>query len=183
MGWDLDFEAFEQLVLRAYFETKEPLTSAYLSYLTRTPARVTERFLARMVECGTLDVRAMPDGVVEYYVPGGKHRGDGVPAGFAARHAHARAPEGSPEAAASFAAATLPPPAPESASPLTAVCLSVLVPGAGHIYTGRPGVGVAWMASTLLGYACCFFPGIFLHGLCMLSAAHAGATTRNGSGA
>jgi hypothetical protein len=28
------------------------------------------------------------------------------------------------------------------------------------------------MASTLAGYACFFLPGLFLHGLCMVSAAH-----------
>ena len=31
-------------------------------------------------------------------------------------------------------------------SPLTAVLLSMLIPGAGHIYSGRAGAGVAWMA-------------------------------------
>ena len=55
----------------------------------------------------------------------------------------------------------------------TAVLLSVLVPGAGHIYAGRSGAGVAWMATTLAGYACCLLPGLFLHGLCLVSAAHA----------
>ena len=50
--------------------------------------------------------------------------------------------------------------------------LSVLVPGAGHIYAGRSGAGVAWMATTLAGYACCLLPGLFLHGLCLVSAAH-----------
>ena len=54
----------------------------------------------------------------------------------------------------------------------TAVLLSVLVPGAGHIYAGRSGAGVAWMATTLAGYACCLLPGLFLHGLCLVSAAH-----------
>jgi len=31
---------------------------------------------------------------------------------------------------------------------------------------------VAWMATTLAGYACCFLPGLFLHGLCLVSAAN-----------
>ena len=57
-------------------------------------------------------------------------------------------------------------------SSATAVLLSVLVPGAGHIYAGRSGAGVAWMATTLAGYACCLLPGLFLHGLCLVSAAH-----------
>jgi len=56
-------------------------------------------------------------------------------------------------------------------SAATAVLLSMLIPGAGHIYSGRAGSGVAWMATTLMGYACCFLPGLFLHGLCLVSAA------------
>jgi hypothetical protein len=28
------------------------------------------------------------------------------------------------------------------------------------------------MATTLAGYACCLLPGLFLHGLCLVSAAH-----------
>ena len=56
-------------------------------------------------------------------------------------------------------------------SPVTAVMLSMLIPGAGHIYWAAPGAGVAWMATTLMGYACCFLPGLFLHGLCLVSAA------------
>jgi hypothetical protein len=49
----------------------------------------------------------------------------------------------------------------------------MLVPGAGHIYAGRSGAGVAWMATTLAGYACWFLPGLFLHGLCLVSASQA----------
>jgi hypothetical protein len=56
-------------------------------------------------------------------------------------------------------------------NPVTSVMLSMLIPGAGHIYAGRPGAGIAWMATTLMGYACCFLPGLFLHGLCLFSAA------------
>jgi hypothetical protein len=52
----------------------------------------------------------------------------------------------------------------------------MLIPGAGHIYSGRAGAGVVWMATTLMGYACCFLPGLFLHGLCLVSAAHARQT-------
>jgi len=36
--------------------------------------------------------------------------------------------------------------------------LSMLIPGAGHIYSGRPGAACL-DATTLMGYACCFLPG------------------------
>jgi hypothetical protein len=111
-----------------------------------------ERQLARMAEEGSLLLRANPDGQIEYLYPGRRALGP------------VTAEDGTPLSPDGFR----PPPA----SPLTAVLLSMLIPGAGHIYSGRAGAGVAWMASTLAGYACFFLPGLFLHGLCMVSAAH-----------
>ena len=162
MGLDQqDFEAFEQLVLRLYFETSAPpLTTPFIVYASGIPQRRVERLLGIMLEAGTLAARTTPAGTLEFFVPGSPR------------------PTGAPHA---FEHQIVPPTHPEqlaSASPVTAVCLSVLVPGAGHIYSGRPGAGMAWMATTLLGYACCFFPGVFLHGLCMLSAAHGPGTAR-----
>jgi TM2 domain-containing membrane protein YozV len=162
----MDFEELEQLVLKVLFETDVPVTAAHIAYLGRISVRQAERHLARMVEHGTLLVRtgstasstaSSTEGVVEYYYPGRK-----------------------PIAAASSTAVG--PPAitlidpflislRPSPSPITSVLLSMLIPGAGHIYSGRAGSGVAWMATTLMGYACFFLPGLFLHGLCLVSAA------------
>lgn len=155
----MDFEEFEQLVLKVLFETDVPITAAHVAYLGRVSVRTAERHLARMVEQGTLLVRTAGTGVVEYVYPGRKPLTQN----------------------AGTQALTLGPPAisigdsflslrPKH-SPITAVLLSMLIPGAGHIYSGRAGAGVAWMATTLMGYACCFLPGLFLHGLCLVSAA------------
>ena len=162
----MDFEEFEQLVLKLLFETEVPVTAAHTAYLGRLSVRGAERHLARMVEQGTLLVRAGTEGVVEYYYPGRKPLVS--PAG-----------PGSSFPGAGFAAG--PPsivigdpmlqPLRNNHNPATAVLLSMLIPGAGHIYSGRAGTGVAWMATTLTGYACCFLPGLFLHGLCLVSAA------------
>jgi len=159
----MDFEEFEQLVLRVLFETDVPVTAAHTAYLARVSVRTSERHLARMVEQGTLLVRTSgTEGVVEYYYPGRK------------------------PIAAAAASVSIGPPAitigdpmlmslRARPNPMTSVLLSMLIPGAGHIYSGRAGSGVAWMATTLMGYACCFLPGLFLHGLCLVSAAR---TTR-----
>jgi hypothetical protein len=151
----MDFAEFERLVLRVLFETNVPLTASHIAYLGGVSVKTAERHLARMAEAGTLLLRANTDGVIEYYFPGRRALG----------------PSASPEeaAAAALASEALRRP-PES--PLTAVLLSMLIPGAGHIYSGRAGAGVAWMASTMAGYAFFFLPGLFLHGLCMVSAAH-----------
>jgi len=162
----MDFEEFEQLVLKLLFETEVPVTAAHTAYLGRLSVRGAERHLARMVEQGTLLVRTGAEGVVEYYYPGRKPL---VPPGGV----------GSSYPAAGFAAGPPPivigdpmlQPLRNNHNPATAVLLSMLIPGAGHIYSGRAGTGVAWMATTLMGYACCFLPGLFLHGLCLVSAA------------
>jgi len=155
----MDFEEFEQLVLKVLFETDVPVTAAHTAYLGRVSVRTAERHLARMVEHGTLLVRTSGDGVVEYFYPGRKPLVVAEGSTFSV---------GPPPI--SIGDALFPSLRPQP-SPATAVLLSMLIPGAGHIYSGRAGTGVAWMATTLMGYACCFIPGLFLHGLCLVSAA------------
>lgn len=142
----MDFGTFERLVLRVLFESDTAVTAVHLAYLGGVSVRAAERHLARMVAAGTLFVRANAAGQVEYYFPGRK------------------SVVGDPGIFESLRRPT--------SNPLTAVMLSMVVPGAGHIYAGRTGVGVAWMATTLAGYACFFLPGLFLHGLCLVSAAN-----------
>ena len=156
----MDFDEFEQLVLKVLFETDVPITAAHVAYLGRVSVRTAERHLARMVEHGTLVVRTSSAGIIEYVYPGRKP----IMATTSVAPAHVGPPPIS--IGESFFLTTRP-----KHSPVTAVMLSMLIPGAGHIYSGRPGAGVAWMATTLMGYACCFLPGLFLHGLCLVSAA------------
>jgi hypothetical protein len=159
----MDFDEFEQLVLKVLFETDVPVTAAHVAYLGRISVRTAERHLARMVEHGTLLVRTSAAGVIEYVYPGRKPI-----AASAANPGSLTHTVGPPPISLgdSFFLTLRP-----KHNPITAVMLSMLIPGAGHIYSGRPGAGVAWMATTLMGYACCFLPGLFLHGLCLVSAA------------
>ena len=48
----MDFDEFEQLVLRVLFETDVAITAAHVAYLGRISVRTAERHLARMVEHG-----------------------------------------------------------------------------------------------------------------------------------
>lgn len=155
----MDFDEFEQLVLKVLFETDVSITAAHVAYLGRVSVRTAERHLARMVEHGTLIVRTSAAGIIEYVYPGRKP----ILANAVTSTSIGPPPISIGE---SFFLTTRP-----KHSPVTAVMLSMLIPGAGHIYSGRPGAGVAWMATTLMGYACCFLPGLFLHGLCLVSAA------------
>ena len=156
----MDFDEFEQLVLKVLFETDVPVTAAHVAYLGRISVRTAERHLARMVEQGTLNVRTNAAGIVEYVYPGRKPLATRV-GQRAGRRDRRRS-----SVSDGFFLTLRPRP-----NPVTSVMLSMLIPGAGHIYSGRPGAGVAWMATTLMGYACCFLPGLFLHGLCLVSAA------------
>ena len=158
----MDFDEFEQLVLKVLFETDVPVTAAHVAYLGRISVRTAERHLARMVEQGTLNVRTNAAGIVEYVYPGRKPL---VARARATTWLSGRRPI-SVSGDGGFFLTLRPRP-----NPVTSVMLSMLIPGAGHIYSGRPGAGVAWMATTLMGYACCFLPGLFLHGLCLFSAA------------
>ena len=162
----MDFGAFEQLVLRVLFETPDPLSAPHLAYLARIPVQRAERYLGRMVEQGSIVPRVNGQGHVEYGFAGRRDLRE--PRRIADEVVESRrADEG--DAASSDG---LPDDLNPEVSSATAVLLSVLVPGAGHIYAGRSGAGVAWMATTLAGYACCLLPGLFLHGLCLVSAAH-----------
>jgi len=145
----VDFDEFEQLVLKVLFETDVPVTAAHVAYLGRISVRTAERHLARMVEQGTLNVRTNNAGIVEYVYPGRKPLATRVTNDLAV---------GPPPISVNenFFLTLRPRP-----NPVTSVMLSMLIPGA----------GVAWMATTLMGYACCFLPGLFLHGLCLVSAA------------
>jgi hypothetical protein len=164
----MDFVAFEQLVLKVLFETHDPLSTPHLAYLARIPVSRAERYLGRMVEQGTVLPRLDVTGQVEYVFAG---RRDIPRQRQSARPAHPSESIRQPHVDGLPRIDDLDDDGAEANS-ATAVLLSVLVPGAGHIYAGRSGAGVAWMATTLAGYACCLLPGLFLHGLCLVSAAH-----------
>ena len=163
----MEFGAFERLVLRFVFESSEALTTAHVAYLAGISAERAERYLGRMVELGTLTPRLGANDVIEYTFAGRRSPSlDRMLARWESVEHRARAPHEREHPREADDAAE------EGGNAATAVLLSVLVPGAGHIYAGRSSAGVAWMATTLVGYACCLLPGLFLHGLCMVSAAH-----------
>jgi hypothetical protein len=164
----VDFAAFEQLALKLLFETREPLTAPHLAYLARIPVQRAERYLGRMTEMGCIVPRVNAQGYIEYAFAGRRQITD--QRRIADEHFQA---QGAADADTDDPlAASLEDDFRPEVSSATAVLLSVLVPGAGHIYAGRAGAGVAWMATTLAGYACFLLPGLFLHGLCLVSAAH-----------
>lgn len=58
----------------------------------------------------------------------------------------------------------------DALSPGVAGLLSFVIPGAGQMYCGRVGVGIAWFVGVVIGYIMLVFPGLALHLWCILSA-------------
>ncbi|MEE3330864.1 MAG: hypothetical protein VX246_08340 [Myxococcota bacterium] len=52
-------------------------------------------------------------------------------------------------------------------SPGLAAVLSVLLPGLGHLYTGRFVAGAAWFVAVGFGYWAILVPGLLLHIICV----------------
>lgn len=52
-----------------------------------------------------------------------------------------------------------------------AAVLSLFVPGAGQMYKGHVGSGIAWLVATFIGYLALVLPGLILHGMCIANAA------------
>jgi TM2 domain-containing membrane protein YozV len=51
-----------------------------------------------------------------------------------------------------------------------AAVLSLVIPGAGQMYCGRVGEGLAWLLFVVIGYAMFIAPGLLLHVLCIFGA-------------
>lgn len=56
-------------------------------------------------------------------------------------------------------------------SPGIAALLSFIIPGAGQMYKGDIGTGIAWFIFTCLGYVFLIVPGLILHLICIITAA------------
>jgi hypothetical protein len=52
-----------------------------------------------------------------------------------------------------------------------AAVLSLIIPGAGQMYKGHIGGGLAWLIFTFIGYLLFIIPGLLLHLCCIIDAA------------
>lgn len=63
-------------------------------------------------------------------------------------------------------------------SPGVAAVLSLVIPGAGQMYKGKVGAGLAFLFCTVIGYMLYIVPGLILHIICIVNAA-SGAPNAN----
>lgn len=69
-------------------------------------------------------------------------------------------------------------PAGPSWNPGVAALLSLIIPGAGQMYKGQVGVGLAWLFFVVLGYFFYLVPGVILHLVCIFNVATGKSTQR-----
>jgi len=55
-------------------------------------------------------------------------------------------------------------------NPGTAAVLSLFIPGAGQMYKGQIGLGLAWLIGAAIGYMALLAPGVIVHVACIFNA-------------
>jgi TM2 domain-containing membrane protein YozV len=155
-----DPEQIEHRLLELVYTTDAPITAPALAYFAPCSLEAAEAVLDKLVARDRLHMEVGDDGAITYTFP----------------HRHKFAPPSEP----------LPPPPAlvphrplplairggRQASPLLAATLSLLIPGAGQLYTGNALSAILWFALVTAGYTL-ILPGIFLHLFCIASAAGA----------
>jgi hypothetical protein len=150
-----DPAVIEHRLLDLAYTTDATITAPLLAYYAPCRIEDAERVLDRLAGEGRLHIDVDDDGNLTYAMP---HR------------QHVAPPR-------SQLALVRPGPldletrtAPNAAA---AAVLSLIVPGAGQLYAGRPISGVAWFVLVTMGYLMLIVPGVVLHVLCIASAASA----------
>jgi hypothetical protein len=158
-----DPAVIEHRLLDLAYTTDATITTPLLAYYTPCSIEDAERVLDRLVTEDRLQMEVDDDGNIFYVMPG-RQKG-AFPDGRGAHATH------TPHALVPQVETVLemrPPP-----NPAAAAVLSMIVPGAGQLYAGRPLGAVAWFTLVTMGYMLLIVPGVLMHILCVASAAAA----------
>jgi TM2 domain-containing membrane protein YozV len=150
-----DASAIERRLLELAYTTEAKLTAPALAYFAPCSIEDAAKVLDDLSAHDRLAMEIEDDGTIVYHLPGRQKLGTAAPA---------MAP--SPRALVPFFHRAAKP----TASPMLAAALSMFVPGAGHIYTGRPIAAFLWFLVVSMGYAL-ILPGLVLHLFSIASAA------------
>jgi TM2 domain-containing membrane protein YozV len=148
----MDAATIEHRLLALAYTTDAKITATALAYFAPCSIEVASRVLDDLAAHDRLTMEIEDDGTIVYQLPGRQ------------------------KITAHRAPAALMPAAPSQpyreAEPLVAALLSVLLPGAGHLYAGRIAAAVLWFLVVGIGYAL-IIPGLVLHLFSIASAAAA----------
>lgn len=153
-------QQIEQRLLSLAYTTDAKLTAPALAYFAPCAIADASRVLDALAAKDTVRLEVEDDGTCVYHLPGRQKLGAAEPVlkpAVETRAIERRAMTG--------------------ISPLIAALLTVVVPGAGHIYAGRILAGIGWFMLVGLGYIL-ILPGLLLHFAAALSAARSAAPPR-----
>jgi hypothetical protein len=147
-----DPAVIEHRLLDLAYTTDLAITVPTLAYYAPCAIDDAERVLDRLVADGRLRMDVDDDGNVSYALPNRQKIARPAPPTAITRRrealpVHTRGP-----------------------NPLVAGALSLIIPGAGQLYLGKPVTAIAWFAVVTLGYLLMIVPGLILHMACIASA-------------
>lgn len=143
-----DASELEQRLLELAHTTDAKITAPALAYFAPCSLEDATRVLDDLTIRNRLSMEIEDDGTIVYQMFGRQNLALPAPP-----TALVRVERGRPDA-----------------SPLVAGMLGVLVPGAGHLYTGRVVAALLWFLVVSMGYVL-IFPGLVLHLFSIVSAA------------
>ena len=151
-----DAGAIEQRLLELAHTTDAKLTAPALAYFAPCSIEDASKVLDALTTRSVLTMEVEDDGTIVYQMPGRQKMGAlPKPAYLPLRRETALVPLHHQ---------------PRTASPTLAALLTVFIPGAGHLYTGRFVAALLWFMVVGLGYAL-ILPGLVLHLFSIASAA------------
>jgi TM2 domain-containing membrane protein YozV len=149
-----DPAVIEHRLLDLAYTTDTMITAPVLAYYAPCSIEDAEHVLDRLVAEDRLRLDVDDDGNITYVVPNRQHISPPRPLSLLHMPPRELALDHHPNAG-------------------LAAVLSLLVPGAGQLYVGRPLSAVSWFAVVTVGYLMLIVPGVVLHILCIASAASA----------
>jgi TM2 domain-containing membrane protein YozV len=155
-----DPAVIEHRLLDLAYTTDSKITAPLLAYYAPCSIEDAERVLDRLVAEDRLRLEIEDDGAIHYEMPNRVH--------IASPRALVRQVPQSIDIH-------------RPSNPAAAAILSLIVPGAGHLYAGRPLSAVLWFVIVSMGYLLLIIPGIVLHILCIASAASTAHQLRPGA--
>ncbi len=152
--------AIEHRLLDLAYTTEATITASSLAYFAPCSLEDADKVLSDLAARDRIRMDVDDNGTISYHVPD--------------RHKLRPAVETQPPRRDSYALVRHVQPAAlvrtRTASPILAAALSMFIPGAGQLYTGRFLAAVLWFMVVGAGYAL-IIPGLILHFFCILSAA------------
>lgn len=153
-----DLGVIEHRLLELAYTTDASITAPVLAYYATCSIEDAEKVLDGLVARDRIRMEVRDDGTIAYEVPDRQK--------LAPRVEGSRPVQSVPTTRRPLALRAGAP-----ASPGLAAAFSLLLPGAGQAYVGRPLAALMWFVVVSLGYLL-ILPGLFLHLLSMISAAN-----------